>query len=143
MMTDTMMMMTAIMRLIMLQRHTSTFIIKKVFFFFRKKSLISVPVHHPSTSRTQKVNICLKKGRLFKAKNRFFKTNLGFFYFDPQPIDVFCFFLKKRFFGTFPNLNGDDGDNEGNDIPYNCHFFYTDNICVRIKFTPKNADFSR
>ena len=89
---------------------------KKGFFFFRKKSLISVPVHHPSTSRTQKVNICLKKGRLFKAKNRFFKTNLGFFYFDPQPIDVFCFFLKKRFFGTFPNLNGDDGDNEGNDI---------------------------
>ena len=28
-------------------------------------------------------------------------------------------------------------------IPYNCHFFYTDTIFVRIKFTPKNADFSR
>ena len=26
-------------------------------------------------------------------------------------------------------------------IPYNCHFFYTDTIFVRIKFTPKNADF--
>ena len=30
-----------------------------------------------------------------------------------------------------------------NIIPYNCHFFYTDTIFVRIKFTPKNADFSR
>ena len=29
------------------------------------------------------------------------------------------------------------------DIPYNCHFFYTDTIFVRIKFTPKNANFSR
>ena len=31
----------------------------------------------------------------------------------------------------------------GGIIPYNCHFFYTDTIFVRIKFTPKNADFSR
>ena len=37
---------------------------------------------------------------------------------------------------------GDYGDCDGN-IPYNCHFFYTDTIFVRIKFTPKNADFSR
>ena len=28
-------------------------------------------------------------------------------------------------------------------IPYNCHFFYTDTIFVRIKFTPKNATFLR
>ena len=31
----------------------------------------------------------------------------------------------------------------GKSIPYKCHFFYTDTIFVRIKFTPKNADFSR
>ena len=31
----------------------------------------------------------------------------------------------------------------GSSIPYNCHFFYTDTIFVRIKFTPKNAKFSR
>ena len=55
------------------------------------------------------MNIRLK-GRLFKAKNRPFKTNLGFFYFDPQPIHVKNFFPKKTFFGSFPNLDGDDGD---------------------------------
>ena len=34
-------------------------------------------------------------------------------------------------------------ENTPSPIPYNCHFFYTDTIFVRIKFTPKNADFSR
>ena len=41
------------------------------------------------------------------------------------------------------DVDYDEGGGDGKGIPYNCHFFYTGTIFVRIKFTPKNADFSR
>ena len=108
---------------------------KSVFFSFHLPfgDLHSLPfgLSHPTFCRHAfKATLCGKRASSESSSLVTIET-LKLSYIVPTFSFVKCFLEHSKIYCVFIL------------IPYNCHFFYTDTIFVRIKFTPKNADFSR